>query len=137
MPPLLRQPLCVAAAAAVAVAATVLPISALAAFYLTAVAFAALAGVAFAAYLRLVEGPTASAAAELGCYNLAALLLGCAAALRFPDILTGTAPPAASTLAAAAAVSAGAGALLRGLALVLARGLRAWPRLPLRSLLSR
>jgi hypothetical protein len=101
MPASLRHPGPAALAGALlAVAAGALG-SALAAFYLTALATAILLGAGFAAYLELVDRPGRRAAVELAATGLACGLLMADAAIRFPSVVSGVAPDGADALAAA------------------------------------
>jgi hypothetical protein len=122
----------------VAVAAAGLPISALFAFHVTALALAGLLGAAFAAYLAFVDRPAPVAGAELTLLALAVVLLGCDAALRFPEILAGTQPPAAVALGSAACAACIGALAVRASAVLAPLLVRVPPlRAPLRWLLER
>src|SRR3954468_2569677 len=122
----------------VAVAAAGLPISALAAFHVTALALAGLVGAGFAAYLAFVDRPRAVAGVELSLLALAAVLLACDAALRFPEILMRSQPPSAEALGSAACIACvGAVVVRAAAALAPLRARVPSLRAPLRWLLER
>src|SRR5690349_3907923 len=68
-------------------------------FYLTLVACAGVMGASLQAYLQVVDAPEPARVVELAACSLAGLLLVVDVAIRFPELLGPTAPPAAAELA--------------------------------------
>jgi hypothetical protein len=121
-----------------AVAAAGLPISALAAFHLTALALAGSVGAGFAAYMAFVDRPGVVPGAELSLLGLTAIALACDAALRFPEILMRSQPPAAEMLGSVACALCVAAVAVRAVAeLASLRARTPSLRAPLRWLLER
>ena len=99
-------PRAAALAALLALAAGALAPSALAAFYLTAVAAAGLIGAGFFAYLAAVERPLPGMLVALVCITVAAALVMVEAALEFPGTLAGGMPDGPGMLVLGAVVLA-------------------------------
>jgi len=95
---LLTAPRAALLASVVALAAEAASPSPLVAFYLVAVAAAALIGCGFYAYLAAVDGPAARTLLALGTIGLGAGLVMADAAMRFPMMLTARAPDGPSAL---------------------------------------
>jgi hypothetical protein len=94
----LTAPRCALLASIVTLAAEAASPSPLVAFYVIAVAAAALIGCGFLAYLATVDAPTSRTLVALGTIGLAGGLVMADAAMRFPMMLTARAPHGPSAL---------------------------------------
>jgi len=103
----LTAPRAALGATLVALLAELLSPSPLVAFYLVAVASAALIGAGFFAYLSAVDEPTSPRIAALALIGLAGGMVMAEAAMRFPQLLDARAPDGPGMLVLLAVVAAG------------------------------